>query len=584
MKKTIIFLLIGSILAGAGLLAGITYGFGAVAEVGVRHAAKQKPSEDATVSWQVDVQDYQRGLFSSETHSKIQVESPAGDIETVDQEGMPFRHVIYHGPLAMTPEGPKFCSYHIVTTLRMDQLDEETQGKLKDAFKGRDPLTIHTTTHFGGSQATRIEVPSFSISDDGAEGSMNFSGATVSLETGPELAYARGQFSIGSLKGAAQGESPMQLEITPSSGTLDFVKDKTLVVKMTSGDISMRSEETRFDMDPSEMEIDWAKSDHLKAHLTVGAIEAGDRNGAGSMVAGPGGLSLDYQRVSDTIDLLLGETKLHLDRVEVDTMGQQVSMQDFVIRADSGEKDGKIYGLINYEIGAIQAPEDPEAPLNFAQIAGKGMEFELGLEGLDLATLESLSENAEQLKNIKAPSDPDDPEEMDAAFEKSHAVFSRMAREMVGLIQPGVDLYLKKRLRGEEGLSLADVRIGMGGDKKLTELGTTREMLMAIEGDANVRISKKQYPPEELQAMMGEGASEFIVDQPDRLEMIAKLSKGELIVNGNPNPLLDDLGPAMDEPFDWDGFIEGMAMGLAASAISQMESDPLMEEEPLPEE
>ena len=136
MKKTIIFLLIGSILAGAGLLAGITYGFGAVAEVGVRHVAKQKPPEDTAVSWQVDVQDYKRGLFSSETHSKIQVESPAGDIETVDQEGMPFRHVIYHGPVAMTPEGPKFCSYHIVTTLRVDQLDEETRKEIGEWFKG----------------------------------------------------------------------------------------------------------------------------------------------------------------------------------------------------------------------------------------------------------------------------------------------------------------------------------------------------------------------------------------------------------------------------------------------------------------
>ncbi|MCB1093578.1 MAG: DUF945 family protein, partial [Verrucomicrobiae bacterium] len=172
--------------------------------------------------------DYARGFLSSEAVTKI---SPKGEEET-EGKSLSLKHQIFHGPLAITPEGVKPCHSYIVTTLDADALPEEVAEGITKAFGDAEPVTIRLVAEFDGSVSGVIEVPAVSWSEGGNSGrfggiTLTFQGATKkgsSDET--ELTFLNAELKLAEL--TLQELDGDSLVISPSTGHMEYEQDKQL--------------------------------------------------------------------------------------------------------------------------------------------------------------------------------------------------------------------------------------------------------------------------------------------------------------------------------------------------------------------
>ena len=104
--------------------------------------------------------EYEKGLFSS--RSKTLFWMPAEP-----DVNIPMNHQIYHGPLAMTPQGPKKAANYIITTFDWKEIDEKAPKKIKEIWGDKEPVTIYTTVGFDDTWTSKIEVLGFKQTKDG---------------------------------------------------------------------------------------------------------------------------------------------------------------------------------------------------------------------------------------------------------------------------------------------------------------------------------------------------------------------------------------------------------------------------------
>ncbi|MCB1090493.1 MAG: hypothetical protein KDL87_03110, partial [Verrucomicrobiae bacterium] len=78
------------------------------------------------------------------------------------------------------------------------------------------------------------------------------------------------------------------------------------------------------------------------------------------------------------------------------------------------------------------------------------------------------------------------------------------------------------------------------------------DIVTAIAGDANLSLLKANVPVELVAPMLANLPPGFLVETPQALEMKANLANGVLQANDQSIPLLDALGPMLDQPIPWE--------------------------------
>ncbi len=141
----------------------------------------------------IEATGFDKGLFKSTAQSKITLRGETGD------EGIPLSHVIYHGPIMLTPMGLKVGSTYIVTTLDLDGLPEDKRRSIDAATGGKPPLTIGMLT--GTSENFDLDIDVAPIdTENSAQGALHFDGLTGSLASDLSGSYLRGSIDSGSLR------------------------------------------------------------------------------------------------------------------------------------------------------------------------------------------------------------------------------------------------------------------------------------------------------------------------------------------------------------------------------------------------
>lgn len=106
------------------------------------------------------------------------------------------------------------------------------------------------------------------------------------------------------------------------------------------------------------------------------------------------------------------------------------------------------------------------------------------------------------------------------------------------------------RISGDKGSSELALDLTYADSKKLFDLATVKDVILALQGELKLKIDKSMLgglPAEQgMQMTMG-----FVQDTGDTYETLAVLNGGEVKVNGQPVPVLDMLGPMVDQPLPW---------------------------------
>jgi uncharacterized protein YdgA (DUF945 family) len=101
---------------------------------------------------------------------------------------------IYHGPLAFTPNGMKIGTAHVITTLDIESLPEETRKEVAEIFAGKEPLVITTDASFGGNRTSNITLAAVNHDKDGSE--IRFDGGTGRIEASADNSRIEGHLTI----------------------------------------------------------------------------------------------------------------------------------------------------------------------------------------------------------------------------------------------------------------------------------------------------------------------------------------------------------------------------------------------------
>lgn len=533
MKKAGIFLSVLVALVVFGWL-GITFAFSNLVEPWI-DAGLTKANEEQSVAV-LEKTEFEKGFFSSRTTTSITGEVITGALEDVDE--ILLQHEIFHGPVAMTPGGPQFCQAYVRTTLDRSNWDDKTAREVEKAFGETEPVTIETWRSYGGEEKVIATVSGFSY--DHKEATAEFGGAVFRVEGSSQEERAEADFQVSALEVNPKEETGgMRME--PSSGNLSFQKGSHL-----SGAMSFGAANLAFEDDGSE---------------------------GGSIIELDGGsLNLDLKALDAESDLLLGTMNLTFPGATMKSTDYSGKVGEIALRSDTSEESGELKGTITYSIGSLDSTELTAA------VGGADLSFlypaalSLSYSGVNTEGAVKLSENMEKMQAELAKGGGEE-------AEIDPAILDELVDGIFEVASPGLGVGVSLALGQQEETPnvRVDLSADMKGQKKLREMKTWREVLDAmvvkLQAATSDSVADNQIiMPYLMQAqMMGIGKRSL----GGAVQAEAKVENVQLMIDGKPSPLplLQVIEPMLNQPIDWDTFIQGMKQGLKASAAASVADD-----------
>ncbi|MDX1581728.1 MAG: DUF945 family protein, partial [Alphaproteobacteria bacterium] len=197
----LILLIVGVVLVAPGLMAD-------------RAANALRQSFDSmSVPGMVEVElaEVDQGWFSSKAKSRIRI--LPGLSESLEEEDIEFEdislnldHVLRHGPLMWTDEGPKLALAYLETDL---DAPEDASPMLQGYLAGRPLLALRTSIGFGGGSVTNISNPPIepntpgyeTVTWDGLNGKISYQGEDLDID----IKAPRFDTNMGAISGKMLG-------------------------------------------------------------------------------------------------------------------------------------------------------------------------------------------------------------------------------------------------------------------------------------------------------------------------------------------------------------------------------------------
>ncbi len=210
MKKLVGGIVIILALAAVGFI-GAAYWSGIQAERWYRDSLLAGANSSPNI--QFTTLRYERGWFSSQAVTRIQIERPKeGETQEADPS-FSLRQDIYHGPLPLAgrnaPEVPMAWGGAVVRAT----LDSESSAWTRELAKWygvQEPLVAISRVGFDGASDTQITMPPLILSNVGDLQSLNFAGLQGQFQASPRGEAVRGTMRVSSLDLVGQPESADQ--------------------------------------------------------------------------------------------------------------------------------------------------------------------------------------------------------------------------------------------------------------------------------------------------------------------------------------------------------------------------------------
>ena len=513
--KLIIPCLVVLLLVGGFLTA--TWAFGAMTEACVSKYIKdldeQMPGDTVTLA----LPEYHRGFLKSQGSTSMGVGSKERRSDFI------LKHDIYHGPLAITPNGVKPGMAYIFTTLDRSQLSEETRKKIESYWNGEEPFFILTHVQLDGGRTSFFTVNPVDFS--GEDAVIKFDGASGSFEASGDSKVAKGKLQSSEVEAV-------------------FTEDE---------------EKTSVEMDPVSVDIDYAAGQKVLISATVGTmtLDANSEDGPVSLEWSGLDASIDQLPLPGDSGLMAGISTITIPSLSM-TVGDnnEFSAKDF--RFDSATKqEGSLYHA-NYAYsfgnitGEIPLPDDADPSLS-------GI-FDLVKNGgkVQLATTASTksAKNVREIQSLLGTASGDSqmsPENK----ERLAALLEDVADEAVAGTGAEIEILIGSADDGAK----ASVDFDYVGAVPISENQTYLELASNLIFKANFSIPKATLPltPQMMQQIEMLIASGAIVDSGTHLQASLTLDKGSIMTNGRQNMILQTLGSQMlRQPIDWDGLFESL--------------------------
>ncbi|MEM1443107.1 MAG: DUF945 family protein [Verrucomicrobiota bacterium] len=495
------------------LLLGSTWFLGAMTEDGVKTYFEELDSENPVPQLSVALPEYKRGFLKSSAMTSIGVEG-------VEEDGR-LKHDVYHGPIAITPDGMKAGMAYIITTLDQTALPEEAQTVLSEVYGEEEPFTIKTTVSLTGGRTSLLEVASVNYAED--ELDLRFDGATGSLEMSGESGPMEAELEI----------SPFSMKSTDEAGDVS-------TLRLGSSSISLSGDEMT----------------GIAGGGTVGKVSSRTTGDEGiSFTMEESTLEMDHRTVEEGSALYVGEGTFSIPEISVN-LGEEgkVAIKNLEAKNGSQVKGDMVEGTQTYTIESIEETFLEALDLGAVSDAlGKGVSL-TSSSTMPIVMAEAFAELQSDLQAWGA----DEGEEMSA--EDSEALADALELSIKS-ISEGTGMSMDLRVGDESkpmsvGLSLAYVGKGL-----LTETESIAEIIELVDLELNAELPNEiiESLPEETGEQVGMLiVSGTFVETPTGLKSSITLKDGALLSNGEPNPLFESMKPMLMMPMDWDGVFDGI--------------------------
>ena len=236
--------------------------------------------------------------------------------------------------------------------------------------------------------------------------------------------------------------------------------------------------------------------------------------------------------------LLDGKIVMTIPGIEFsDGNGSGATFTEVHIISSAGQNDELMNAAFTFDINNMQI-KSSNAGFDFpdSKVHTSG-----DISGIERTTIVKLIDLEQEMYQAVLLGNDD----ADALLSSTQAYYQAVGE----LIKQGVKMDSVIEISTAAGNAAVNLDLTYADAKPLIALKTVRDLAMAIQGKLTMNIDKSMLagtPLEEAISMpVGMG---FVVEKADHYESLAKLNKGELLLNGEPVPFLDTAG---DQPLEW---------------------------------
>lgn len=462
------------------------------------------------------VTDYQSGLFSSRATTRLGEE----DGEMDPEKGFYLAHEVAHGPISFTDSGVKLGTGLVTTKLDRERIPEPLLETLDEAFDEMPPFEFETFVDLAGNQNNRLNLARAEYSTDDL--TLSFKGGAINFKSDRNWTDLEGDINL----------SPIEIDSD----------DFDLNTGVIEGTVEYNEKLFKIDLSPGD--------------LNVKAI---DESGETSIKVEAPALKGQFRQYSEEIPLPVGEGSFKIPSVSITAPGSgEMALQDFEIssltRVDSGDT---VESKVSYRIGKLVMDESGMAFNPFGDAITEGISIQIGSRGIDATLFAELSKQNNELYSSQFLAGFNGDIEALTTEEEMNEAAGEMMQLWLEMIQPGTELFAELSM-GNSDLVL-ELNLGFGGEKSLTETETLRELVTALTGKLNLNASPKLLESPMTAMLVQQQAAGGMGEISDSgYAFEGSLKEGVVFIGDLPTPLLEMLGPLLDEPIDWEQILADM--------------------------
>ena len=249
--------------------------------------------------------------------------------------------------------------------------------------------------------------------------------------------------------------------------------------------------------------------------------------------------------------MLQGSVTFKLPEALLSNGKQSISLKDMTAKS-SGDKQTEFYNQqATIDIASLLVTADNSPAL----LPESKLHMSFGLKGLDQTAtrhLISLSQSINQTQvSLLSSNNPGQ------AQQQLETNINSYLHALGDLVKSGLASNNTIELSNDKGKANIHFDLSYVAAKKLLELKTVKELIIALSAELRINIDKNLVADTAIEQFINSPMSNnTFKNNTTTYTAIAILNSGQLDLNGNPIPLLDMLGPSADEPLAWDEYLQ----------------------------
>ncbi len=359
---------------------------------------------------------------------------------------------------------------------------------------------------------------------------------TIDLDTFPEEVRQ-------TIRKASDTDNPLTISLlTGTSETFDVDIELAPLQFRESGN---NAPEITFDGLTGSVQTD-VDGSFLTGGFHSGKLTIEDEQGAKLSLAPGEGVFDITDMYNGTV--LSGTSRATLPEASISAPGVESRLQGLSISSENNTRGDTLTSKLAISVEKLQL----EVPASHIQLPDSTIQLQTEISGIETTALKQLLDtqqelNALQMNSVASSfSNKASPVLDEEAMGKT---LQRYMQSLVNLVKPGLQSTTRFMLKNEAGIADLHLDLGYAESRDLSQLPTIRDLIGAVKGELEIKADEKLLSTLSLDALAAMPvAMGFATQENGQLQSLIRLEKGDLNVNGGPLPLMNMLGPVLNQP------------------------------------